>query len=290
MMDQSNLFAADTLAKASLSPGSEKARMMTAGSGRKCLLASKNTGPVGLLEKMLLDTLVWGSTTCFLTWKVRATPAGRSVFQLVPSTPDTAGTDCGYWLTVRASDSGGKGDLIQALRGNENSHYRLLPTASARDYKDTPGMAREGTNPDGSKRKRVDQLARAIYAGLYQTPTVTNAHGNAQGPKNMTLPYAVKMFPTPKAAPSGPDFARMDRPEGRRRLHIQIVVVVVVIVVAAFRRGCIVSRRTGVARGIPSRVDRLKLLGNAVVPQIPEMLGYAILEAEDRFELSTSSL
>jgi DNA (cytosine-5)-methyltransferase 1 len=35
-----------------------------------------------------------------------------------------------------------------------------------------------------------------------------------------------------------------------------------------------------VANGVPSRVDRLKALGNAVVPQIPEMIGYAILEAE----------
>lgn len=35
-----------------------------------------------------------------------------------------------------------------------------------------------------------------------------------------------------------------------------------------------------VANGVPGRVDRLKSLGNAVVPQIPEILGYAILEAE----------
>jgi DNA (cytosine-5)-methyltransferase 1 len=34
-----------------------------------------------------------------------------------------------------------------------------------------------------------------------------------------------------------------------------------------------------VAHGISNRVDRLKGLGNAVVPQIPEMIGHAILEA-----------
>jgi DNA (cytosine-5)-methyltransferase 1 len=34
-----------------------------------------------------------------------------------------------------------------------------------------------------------------------------------------------------------------------------------------------------VANGIPFRVDRLKCLGNAVVPQIPEMIGRAIMEA-----------
>ena len=35
-----------------------------------------------------------------------------------------------------------------------------------------------------------------------------------------------------------------------------------------------------VANGVPSRVDRLKGLGNAVVPQIPEMIGRAIMEME----------
>jgi len=35
-----------------------------------------------------------------------------------------------------------------------------------------------------------------------------------------------------------------------------------------------------VANGIPSRVNRLRGLGNAVVPQIPEMIGHEILETE----------
>jgi len=34
-----------------------------------------------------------------------------------------------------------------------------------------------------------------------------------------------------------------------------------------------------VANGVPHRVDRLKALGNAVVPQIPEMIGRAILQS-----------
>ena len=35
-----------------------------------------------------------------------------------------------------------------------------------------------------------------------------------------------------------------------------------------------------VANGIPGRVDRLKQLGNAVVPQIPQLIGMAIMERE----------
>jgi len=47
------------------------------------------------------------------------------------------------------------------------------PTASARDWKDTPGMARG--RPDG--KTRVDQLARAIYAKMWPTPTVNMVTG-----------------------------------------------------------------------------------------------------------------
>jgi DNA (cytosine-5)-methyltransferase 1 len=38
-----------------------------------------------------------------------------------------------------------------------------------------------------------------------------------------------------------------------------------------------VSRRDRAENGIPSRMDRLRALGNAVVPQIPELIGNAIL-------------
>jgi hypothetical protein len=53
----------------------------------------------------LLDTSRWGSTACWLTWKKSATPAGRWLYRLVPSTPRTGATGFGLWPTPRASES-----------------------------------------------------------------------------------------------------------------------------------------------------------------------------------------
>jgi DNA (cytosine-5)-methyltransferase 1 len=36
-----------------------------------------------------------------------------------------------------------------------------------------------------------------------------------------------------------------------------------------------------VAHGIPNRVDRLRCLGNAVVPQIVELIGRAIIQSQE---------
>jgi len=48
---------------------------------------------------MLLGTSVWGSTIRYLTWKVKDTPAGRLVFRLAVSRPDTKGKESGWWPT-----------------------------------------------------------------------------------------------------------------------------------------------------------------------------------------------
>lgn len=42
-----------------------------------------------------------------------------------------------------------------------------------------------------------------------------------------------------------------------------------------------------VAHGIPGRVDRLRQLGNSVVPQIPEIIGRAIMRVSDTSQLRT---
>lgn len=39
------------------------------------------------------------------------------------------------------------------------------PTPTRRDYKDTPGMAFDAVNPDGSHRDRTELLPRRVYSG-----------------------------------------------------------------------------------------------------------------------------
>lgn len=45
------------------------------------------------------------------------------------------------------------------------------PTPSARDWKDSPGMAPHALNPDGSRRSRLDQLPRVALLAGWPTPT-----------------------------------------------------------------------------------------------------------------------
>ena len=65
---------------------------------------------------------------------------------------------------------------------------------SARDWKDTPGMATTATNPDGSTRTRIDQLPRqAAIAG--ETSTSSTAETGKRGGLNPALPRWLMGFP-----------------------------------------------------------------------------------------------
>ena len=65
------------------------------------------------------------------------------------------------------------------------------PTASTRDWKDSPGMALESTDRDGSHRNRADQLARAVYKHGPAAPASSSTDGSRQ---ESSLPW-----PTPQA-------------------------------------------------------------------------------------------
>ena len=97
----------DTLANLSPSQVEKRVKMIRDTSGQSILDLSKNVGQLGLLEKMLVDTLNSVSTPLSRTWKVKTTPLGRLVFQLRASAPTTKEKESGLWRTPDAH--GGRG-------------------------------------------------------------------------------------------------------------------------------------------------------------------------------------
>ena len=83
---------------------------MTVTSGENISGLYNRSDHVGLLAKMFLESSIWNSTRCFLTWQVKTTPANRLLFQLVPSTPHIEGIESGssqeemLWATPNTMD------------------------------------------------------------------------------------------------------------------------------------------------------------------------------------------
>lgn len=175
--EQLTLFPADSPASLSPLPGSEEAGMMTVISGRKCSALLRNSGPLGLLVKMLLESSVWRSTRCFLTWKPKVTKQGRLWFQLAASTPRTEDTGSPYWPTPdtmcwRSGDSRRK-----EARGRHAVSLQhavaMWPTPSASDCGRTscnPHMTRNGTIRHIGKNGRQSCARLNQVAALFPTP------------------------------------------------------------------------------------------------------------------------
>jgi hypothetical protein len=135
----------DFLASLSVAPGSDEARKMTVTSGRRCCALSKRQDPLGYLERTLLESSTWNSTRCYLTWKAKATPQGRLLFQLAVSMPCTDETESGLWRTpdTEADGRGEYKDPEKILQRWEKGHQitlsnqvKMWPTATSGAHKD----------------------------------------------------------------------------------------------------------------------------------------------------------
>src|ERR1700690_1639939 len=150
----------DFLASHTVSPGSEQARQMTARSGRKCAELLRNPNPAGCLVKMFLESSIWNSTECFLTWKALATPRGRWCFQLAPWTQDTDETVFGLWPTPTAAEAAHSGRNV----AKPGSQYHLVVAVKDRMWP-TPRAANPGSRPNG-KGGRVLEEEVQISEGM----------------------------------------------------------------------------------------------------------------------------
>lgn len=167
--EQLTLFPEDSRASRSPVPGSSEARTMTVTSGLKCSESYGNSGPLGCLVRMCLESSIWHSTRCLLTWKRKDTRSRRSLFQLAVWTPRTEETESQFWPTpsTGAGLCGGTGNfktlkrmaergliteeerrqfsqgnggkinpaLLEWLMGYEQLFTKLIPTPRSSDYK-----------------------------------------------------------------------------------------------------------------------------------------------------------
>ena len=93
----------DTLANRSRLQENKRVLKIRDTSGQSILDLSKNVGRLGLLEKMLVDTLNSVSTPLLRTWKVKITQSDHLVFQLRALAPTTKEKESGLWLTPSAT-------------------------------------------------------------------------------------------------------------------------------------------------------------------------------------------
>jgi len=256
---QSQYYQEDFLANHSVKPGSAEARMMTVTSGRNFSGLFTNCTQLGLLVKMCLESSIWHSTRCFLTWKQKVTKSNVLLFQLAASMPPTKETASLLWPTpsTGASLCGGTGsfktlkkmaeagliteeerrqlsqgnggktnpDFVEWLMGYEQKFTELIPTPRASDWK---GAAPGRCWVPNSQTVHVERERER--GGPVQEPTVRTSRTHS--------PW--------ENWPNEPDVDR-------------------------------------VAYGVPNRVDRLKCLGNAVVPQQFFPIFNAIAELETKF-------
>lgn len=210
------LFAEDSLASHSVTRGGNRLKTTPVTSGQRCLGLSGNAGPLGLLEKTLLESSAWAWTKYSLTWRAKATPQGRLIFQLARLAPRTSGSGSGLLHTPTAKAN----QMAPSMATRDNGSWGLnlggakphhmVPTPTAQDH-----ISRKSTNQTPSTGKLNYETNKSVsldrWVEMWPTPTVSDHKGS--GPtvvrkdgkiRNDRLDYAVEQFwPTPDATPRG---------------------------------------------------------------------------------------
>ena len=171
MSGQSSLFVEGSPASLSASQEKDWVAKMTVTSGLSIAGLSKNSGPLGLLEKMLLGSSTWASTPCLMIWRAQATPQGRLIYRLAELALRTDVNESGLWLTPTAADAANRTFSVNS-RGEPklSAQVKLWPT---------PLTVRENDSDNTAGRyypnKRQFDLAAAVH--LWATPAATDAKG-----------------------------------------------------------------------------------------------------------------
>jgi len=204
----------DTPANPLVKPGSAEAVKMTDTSGQKYFPLFSKSDQIGSFVKTFLDTSLWASTRCFLTWQTKPiTQSKHFILELYPSTPHTEECDSGssqeIWATPNTMDS---------LPSRSYEAMMRQATTGGRKNRRRPGNLREQIDPlmqqayDEARAKANNQeFKREIEPKMWATPTTQEIeHPNAEltesgrrlskdkkSSHSLNLADQVKMWPTP---------------------------------------------------------------------------------------------
>lgn len=219
-------------------PGSERAQKMTATSGHILLEQLEKSNHVGLWARTFLGLLVgmgeWYSTRCYLTWKAKDMRPYPLLYQLVPKTPRTEGTESGLLPTPQAIDGNGQGRSLRlkkdcnrdpeqpgSWRGDLKDYATqgLLPTPTVSDIEGGVSDPRQIHKKNGRYVRKSDTTGTEFgaklrdVAGLLPTPTSTDYKGassrtaeKGRNPMTNNLPDAVAPSKTGKTSQLNPRF------------------------------------------------------------------------------------
>ena len=194
------LFAEDFLVSHSVTRESSKLKATPDISGRRCLGLSGNAGRLGLLEKTLLESSTWAWTKYSLTWKAKATPQGRLIFQLVQWAPRTFGSASGLLHTPTAKANQTAPSM--ATQGSGNWVSNLWPTPRVSMSKGPSSKEIEAGDPKRRLETAVHMWPTPDATPRGATPTFTGTRPSG-AKESFNLETAVTMWPTPNAREKG---------------------------------------------------------------------------------------
>lgn len=221
--NQLTLFAEASLASLTVWPGSEEARKTTVTSGLNFYVLFRNSDPLGFLRRMFQASYHCISTLCYLTWKVKATPVGRSIFQLALSVPRTDGiaslllptpttVDTGSYFNQSKSPGAKKRPTLGAM-----AKHGLWPTPTGKTAPNTTDPAdivnaqgqplQPGQKPHDKRTGKPVTTALTDMVRLWPTPTSRDWHSGkaseATHERNSRplseVVVKAEMWPTPRA-------------------------------------------------------------------------------------------
>lgn len=209
-----DLFGQEVVPASRSVPPERARRPMTAAT---CGLRGFLSSPSGALQSSLESKLKRrldgvGSTLFTLTWKAKATPAGRPYFQLVASARRTSDSGFGSWPTPMAGTpaQNGHNEAGNTDSGRKTVELASWPTATAHDA----GRGGQAKRAQGETRHGSNLQDFALLAS-WPTPRAEDSessgmrHGRGVA-DTMTAVSSLASWATPTAVENIGDLAKKD--------------------------------------------------------------------------------